>query len=479
MNDAPASRDEPQTEFDNLFDDGLPDDRLSGDQGASEQDADDIDNMTWPAAAASVPNVSDDETPPPPGGYDLDAVARAMKESDPTLGNEGVLPPHPRAEKAAAPKGETSRKGLYAAAAVLAVAVIGGGAFMFTDGSGVSIPDGPPPVIAGLQGPLKVYPDDAPEQADSNSSKLIYDRVGSTDDPSRERLVLPEQTQPAELPPAPAGATGVDPLVPGAPKRVRTLVVRPDGTIVAEPETASEPVRQAALPAASQPAPAQPETSTTPDPSTPRTVSTSPVSTTPVTPTPVTTTPVDPAAVETTPVAATSETPAQPQLSTPALVTPETDTASTEQPVIVPSVTPKKKPDAPVRVAAAPQPAVSGGPLDLNNPAPAPARQQAAPAPAVAAPAPAASTSGTIPAGTYVVQVTSQRSESAARDAYAGLQRRFPQVLGGREAVIVSANIDGRGTFYRARIPTQSRADAISLCEGLQAAGGDCFVRRN
>ncbi len=463
-----------QADFDSLLSD-LPSSTL-GAATAKPQAADDIDDMTWPAAAAAVPDVPDEETPPPPGGYDLDAVAKAMQESDPTLSGSGVLPPHPQEEKEAAPHAPSSRKGLYAAAAVMAVAVVGAGVFFFADGDTISVPDGPPPVIAGLEGPLKVYPEENTEQADNSSSKLIYDRVGNTNDPSRERLVLPEKTAPAELPPAPEGTTGADPLVPGAPKKVRTLVVRPDGTIVAERDTAavetpSAPAPQPAAPAVVTPVPV------TPDPTTPRTVTTSPV-TQPSAPAsddgnvataPLNGTPVNGAAVNVPSPAVPANGTPETTLSTPSIVaTPES--ATPVQPADIPSVLPKKKPAAPVRVAAAP--AATSGPLDLNSPAPA---TPAPAAPTAAAPAAA----GSIPAGTYVVQVTSQRSQAAARDAYSGLQRRFPQVLGNQNAVIVAAEIPDRGTFYRARIPMNSRDAAISLCESLQAAGGDCFVRRN
>ncbi|WP_153769309.1 SPOR domain-containing protein [Labrenzia sp. CE80] len=436
--------------FDNLFADLQPPSQMAA---AAEPAADDIDDMAWPAAAAAVPAyVSEDETPPPPEGYDLDAVAKAMQESDPTLGSAGVLPPHTKAEKAAAPQQEASRKGIYAAAAVLAVAVLGGGVFMFMDGSAVTVPDGPPPVIAGLEGPLKVYPDAQPE-TESQTSKLIYDRVGNGEDTSRERLVLPENTRPAELPPAPAGVATADPLVPGAPKKVRTLVVRPDGTIVSAPDTPA-----------------------------PRTVSTTPVTTT----TPVATTQPDvttPVAAVPAPGAVTQPAPAgaatdinTPGPGTPAIVATPDDTSLPVQPANIPTILPKKKPAAPVQVASAPQATTQSGPLDLNS-------SSVQPAPVAAAPqaaAPAVTTSsGSIPAGTYVVQVTSQRSETAARDAYSSLQQRYPSILGSQSAVIVSAAIQDRGTFYRARIPMGSRNEALSLCESLQAAGGDCFVRRN
>jgi len=433
---------------------------------AEDPAADDIDNMTWPAAASSLPQVDDNESPPPPGGYDLEEVARAMQESDPSLGGTGVLPPHSKEEQVAAHEGETkSRKGLYAAAAVIAVAVMGAGAFALYDGDAVSVPSGPPPIIAGIQEPLKVFPDNAEPEADPSSAKLIYDRVGGADGGANERLVLPETPEVANLPPAPAVTDGPGALVPGAPKRVRTVVVRPDGTIISDGSDGAE-------------------TGT-------RTVNTVPVTTTPTAPIQTPTAQNPSGQAETTTAAVNSSTAAEtpaPAIPAPAQPTPaagaatpaESEPAAIVAPADIPSVSPRRKPEPPVQVARAPAatapvttpaPVRNDGPLDLSNPgAAAPAATTAAPAPTV---------SGSIPAGTYIVQVTSQRSEQAAQSAYNTLQQRFPSVLGSRSAVIVRADLADRGTFYRARIPTGSRGEAISLCENLKAAGGDCFVRQN
>ncbi|MEE4013804.1 SPOR domain-containing protein [Roseibium sp. FZY0029] len=415
----------------------------------------DLDDMTWPAAAAAVPQADDDETPPPPEGYDLDAVARAMQESDPSLTGAGVLPPHSPAERNAVPQGgEKSRKGLFVAAGVLGVAVLGGAGFFLFDSDAVPVPSGPPPIISGLQEPLKVYPEQTQDTASDQAGKLIYDRVDGTGVAGPDRLIPTESPQLAELPPAPVGTSADADLVPGTPKRVRTVVVRPDGTIIPEGE---EPA--VATPAQPQPAtPVEADAASGDEGS--QVVTTSPV---------VTGADVAPAE----PADVAPALPDTPAIVTGADVAPEP--AASEPVAPVPSVVPRKKPDAPVQVASAPPAATApqnDRPLNLTQQAPAPAT--AAPA----TPAPVASTSGSIPAGTYIVQVTSQRSEAAAKDAYSGLQRRFPGVLGNRNAVIVAATVEDRGVFYRARIPTASRDEAISLCESLQAAGGDCFVRR-
>lgn len=426
---------------------GAQETQLSQTAGSTDLSA--LDEMTWPAAAAAVPQTEAEETPPPPEGYDLDAVARAMQESDPSLTGAGVLPPHSAAETGAVPHaGEKSRRGMVVAAGVLGVAILGAAGFFMLDGDSVSVPSGPPPVISGLQEPLKVFPEDAPAPANDQTAKLDYSRVDGSGVTGPDRLVLPNTPQPAELPPAPADTNGRAELAPGTPKRVRTVIVRPDGTFVSE----NEPDPSAAtVPPVSVPADARP-------------VQTEPVV----------------AAPEDSPAVA-----AQPSLPVPATVqTPvvsggadNAGTASAVTGAPVPGVLPRKKPPVPLQVAAAPPAAVTPvttpaptatdtGPLNLS--------QQAA-TPAAAAPA---GTSGSIAPGTYIVQVTSQRSESAATDAYSGLQRRYPAILGNRNAVIVSANVQDRGVFYRARIPASSREEAVSLCESLQAAGGDCFVRR-
>jgi sporulation related protein len=465
--------------------------------GAPEEQAGaaEIDDMTWPAAASAVPRTNEEETPPPPEGYDLDAVARAMQESDPSLSGAGVLPPHSASEQKVVPQSKgNSRRGLFVVAGILGVAAVGAAGFYLVDGDAVQVPSGPPPVISGLQEPLKVFPDGKQTPANDQLGKLNYDRVDGSGEVGPDRLISPESPKPAELPPAPAGTGSNADLVPGAPKRVSTYIVRPDGTIVSE----VEPVKPSAgTPAVQVPATSEP-TSNGAD--APRVVSTTPVTggegvTQPTTPTAV---PVAPALVqtpETAPVQ-TAPNPATPEpanatagVETPpkplATILAETVDANadgvavtvTEPVVPVPSVLPRKKPDAPVRVASAPvtptapAPATqSNGPLNLAQPtsAPAPSTQSSA-----------ATTSGNIPAGTYIVQVTSQRSAAAASGAYEGLQRRFPTILGNRDAVIVSANLDDRGVFYRARIPTGSRDEAISLCESLKGAGGDCFVRRS
>lgn len=79
-------------------------------------------------------------------------------------------------------------------------------------------------------------------------------------------------------------------------------------------------------------------------------------------------------------------------------------------------------------------------------------------------------------AGSWSIQIASQPTVESAQATYQDLQRRYGSVLSGRTANIVKAEIAGKGTFYRVRVPAQSRNEAIKLCTSYKAAGGNCFV---
>ncbi len=94
-------------------------------------------------------------------------------------------------------------------------------------------------------------------------------------------------------------------------------------------------------------------------------------------------------------------------------------------------------------------------------------------------PAPAAKATPVVTSpGEYVVQISSQRSEDAAKASYQSLKRRFASLLDGRPMAIRRANIEGKGIFYRVRIPVGSRSQATKFCGNFKAQGGSCFVTR-
>lgn len=83
-----------------------------------------------------------------------------------------------------------------------------------------------------------------------------------------------------------------------------------------------------------------------------------------------------------------------------------------------------------------------------------------------------------VAAGTWSVQIASQPSADSAKSTYDDLARRYASVLGGRGVNIVKADIEGKGTYWRVRVPAKSRDDAVSLCTDYKAAGGNCFVSK-
>ena len=117
---------------------------------------------------------------------------------------------------------------------------------------------------------------------------------------------------------------------------------------------------------------------------------------------------------------------------------------------------------------------MANAPLSLapEAPLPPPGTARAA-APTRVAAAPAASGNGS-----YLVQVSSQRSEADAQAAFRSVQSKYSSVLGDRQPVIRRADLTGKGTYYRAMVgPFTTRDQAIQLCSSLKAAGAIALSR--
>jgi len=184
---------------------------------------------------------------PPPGDYEADSY----------YSDDGHIPPQGEDIM----PGNRRRGGIMTIAAVLGLAIIGtAGAFgyrAFTSGSGAPAE---PPVIKADTTPAKIVPQAANTDA---QGKPFQDRIGELAAPERvvsreeQPVALPTPTPPRAASPAlpPAAA----PLVPpqpsiaavNEPKRVRTVIIRPDGT---EQTPAAPPATRSAAPK-QQPAP--------------------------------------------------------------------------------------------------------------------------------------------------------------------------------------------------------------------------------
>jgi len=138
---------------------------------------------------------------------------------------------------------------------------------------------------------------------------------------------------------------------------------------------------------------------------------------------------------------------------------------------------------APSRAAPAAK-AARGAPLQLDpqqapettatTTAPSAQRPVTPPAPRLAS---APSNGG---AGAYVVQLSSQKSESEAQASFRALQAKYPSALSDRSPIIRRADLGAKGVFYRALVgPFGSASEAGTLCNSLKAAGGQCIVQKN
>ncbi len=154
------------------------------------------------------------------------------------------------------------------------------------------------------------------------------------------------------------------------------------------------------------------------------------------------------------------------------------DVAATPAPK--PAAAPRPVP-SPAATARVPSPAANanasagGGPLSLS-----PQAVQAAPDARTNLASTNAAQTASGGGGTYVVQVSSQRSEADAQASYRSLQGKFPSVLGSRPPLIKRADLGDKGVYYRAMVgPFASSEEATQVCGNLKTAGGQCVVQKN
>ena len=70
--------------------------------------------------------------------------------------------------------------------------------------------------------------------------------------------------------------------------------------------------------------------------------------------------------------------------------------------------------------------------------------------------------------------LSSQRSETDARFAFRALQQKYPEILGGRDAVIRRTDDASQGTYYRVEVGPFSGAQAEEICTSLKSSGSQC-----
>ncbi len=409
-------------------------------------------------------------------------------------------------ELAADDGGGSGRRGLVAAAVVLGIAVVGGGGFYLwnaslgSDGSA----DGPR-VIAADSDPVKVKPDNPGGKTVPNQDLAVYDKVAGTQSSgnqeqnlvttTEEPVDVVQRTLDPDTLPLEGRSNGVDAtakseerLTAGnsldpaptasdaqansiAPRRVRTLIVKPDGTLVAREDPAPATTE---LSAANNTSTLTPTTNTANDTnaSAAGTVETPIVALAPS------------AGTDAGASATGANTAIQPEATQQAAALPPIEDNINESGALP---LPNQKPVDETAAGAARDTqvaAVNSGGTDLRTTinAPVPSTRPATqPVNIVEAVTDRGNLAGSTPSanpGGYVVQIASQPSEAGARQSYQDLSQKYASIIGNRGVDYQRADIPDRGIFYRVRIPAGSKADANSLCTRYKAAGGSCFVAK-
>ncbi len=336
-------------------------------------------------------------------------------------------------------------------AAIGALAVLGGAVVIGLNvfaGDGRVGGGGEPPLIRADAVDVKVRPaeDNTPEPEPDIAERA---EIGETDS-----LVIPDEVEIGGFDDT-AGPGPEEDTADILSRRVRTVTVRPDGTIVrgGEAEALADEAPADAFASDADILETMPEESDVAE--------------------------FDVASVENSsdPIGALTEAPIdreEPLDDPETLDTPETpefetlDNADLPPGVVPVTALPAPRPAPPARSRTVAS--TGSGPVDL-------AGQRAAEPAAPAAPQQPAVVSD--PSAPWGVQVSSQRTEADAQTSYRNLQQRYPSILGSVQPIIMPADLPGRGRFFRVRLAANSRGEAAALCQRLKSAGADCFIGRN
>ena len=400
--------------------------------------------------------------------------------------------------------------------ALVAAAVVTGSVIIFFSGGkgGNELATGKPaegeiPVVTAPETPAKTATEpveDASAGAASARKKQIYDRIVGDQEVQGDSQVVPTEVTPVEpqsstqsgdedpaleLPPADAtGVGGEDiplPLPPppeddpgtqgslgsgdsqqlaasGPPESQGTgsqagdpslALLPPDGGNAGAANTT-----QATPPSTEQPADATSEAATTPP--------AAPAEEEPAAPPPKKTTTKKKATTQETEVATLEESAAVPPSQQ---VSPSQDgTAATTPPAETAPLPPKKKKTLLDLLGASSSPSQQDASAATTT-----TTQKVATAPSTGT---TTSTTTSVPAGKYVAQLTSFRTEADAQAEYGRLKTKYPGIIGNLPPVVSKSTLAG-STRYRLSLgPIATRDQATQVCNALFKAGErDCLVR--
>lgn len=343
------------------------------------------------------------------------------------------------------------RRGLVLGGAVASLAAVtAAGYYLVIGDPGVGGKSGQPPVIEARKAPVKVAPADPGGREFANENRKVYDRIGPSAPPRDAqpidaRGLSPVRPVEAKVGAQPGGAEAPQQAAAqqsaaqqedaGGPRKVKTLVVLPDGTIKSQEqpaEPAQAPVRVEGIGLnVGAPKPAQPPVVQAAKPAQ-----------------------VPPAQVQVAQAARPAQ-PAQPAARPAQPAQPAARPAQPAQPPVVQAARPAQ-PTQPAQ--AAPRPAQ----------------------PAQAAPAGAALQQAAAPkVGQYVVQLASHGTEQEAMTAFGRLKGSYGTVLASETPLVQRADLGDKGVWYRLFVGKGTKGEADELCSALKTAGmKGCFVRR-
>ena len=320
---------------------------------------------------------------------------------------------------------------------------------------------GPAPLLTADTGPIKEVPA-VQSDAAATPQSIVFNEINGVVPGEEEQLVSRDQADLNEVTQVPPAAEVSDEGL--ANRKVRTVTVRPDGTIVSGDESVAGstilPVDRPNVPEVPGAETASPEllASVEPEPA----AAAGPVA-------------------ETAPAVAFVE----PGSTVPAVDAEGNLLAGRTAPVpvlrpagLVQATEPMVTVAVPVNAVAAP----SGG----GNLLPPPPANSAFGTTPVAQPVAAAQPATEIPGAVEVdalpnsapayAQLASLRSEEEARQAAQNLVTRFGPLFGGANMEVQRVDLGARGIYYRVRVPAASTSAASNICTNVIAAGGDCVA---
>jgi hypothetical protein len=293
--------------------------------------------------------------------------------------------------------------------------------------------DAEAPVLTADATPVKEVPPPAPVATTTQQGAVVFNELdgGNATAPADEQLVSRDNsadTSVADVARTVGDGEGAATDSELANRKVRTVTVRPDGTIVSGDEAVAGneelPVDRPNVPDLPG-ADVQPSEllASIPDPN---------------------------AAV------VSAETPAATDPTQVSALAPTTPSANIDPSIVAPI--PVARPTNRAALSNGAGQAVAGAqPVEL-------APQAAAPAAAPVA------TSGS---GPYV-QLSSQPNQADAENALRATQNRLANILGGRSLAVREVDLGAKGTWYRVVLPVPTFQDATDTCAGLKNNGIDC-----